>query len=293
MNYKKDVTQMSNPFSQFPLFRSSYENMTRTEKRIAEYIVTHEKTMMAETVASLASNTNSSEITISRFCKKLGFSGLQALKISLAADIATADNNNSYHMILPTDTTDIIANRVFQNIMDGLTDSLKILDFTAVDKAADALLAARQILVYGFGNSANVCRDIETRFLRFGFLIHAYADAHLQATTAAYTKPDDVIIAVSHRGVTKELLESVEQAKKNGSTIIALTSYVHSPLAAKADIVLSGMGREVHFTSEAIASRLVHMSISDVLYTVIAKRMPDTYQENMTKMRKVIAKKKL
>lgn len=284
---------MSNPFSQFPLFRSSYENMTRTEKRIAEYIVTHEKTMMSEKVSSLAKNTQSSEITISRFCKKLGFSGLQALKISLAADIATAEDNTSYHMIMPDDTTDIIAARVFQNIMDGLTDTLKILDFDAVDKAAEALIAARQILVYGFGNSATVCRDIETRFLRFGFLIHAYADAHLQATTAAYTKPDDVVIAVSHRGTTRELLESVNLAKENGATIIALTSYIHSPLAEKANIVLSGMGREVHFTSEAIASRLVHMAISDVLYTAIAKKMPDKYQENMTKMRAVIAKKKL
>ena len=31
-------------FSQFPIFRSTYATMTRTEKRIAEYIAAHNKT---------------------------------------------------------------------------------------------------------------------------------------------------------------------------------------------------------------------------------------------------------
>ncbi len=281
-----------NMFSQFPIFRSTYATMTRTEKRIAEYIAAHNKTIINETISDLALHTNSSEITISRFCKKLGFSGLQSLKITLAADIATAEDA-TYHTIRPEDTTDIIAARIFQNIMDGLQDTLKILDFSAIDRAADALIAARQILVFGFGNSATVCKDIETRFLRFGFLVHAYNDSHMQGTTSALAQKGDVIIAVSHKGATRELLENIKVAKKAGVTIIGITSYVHSPLAEISDIILSGMGREVHFCSEAVSSRLIHMAITDVLYMRIAMKQPDTYEENMTKMRAVIAQKRL
>ncbi|MDD6381856.1 MurR/RpiR family transcriptional regulator [Mitsuokella sp.] len=278
--------------SRFPLFRSAYKTMTRTEKRIVDYIITHDKEIMTETIAELASHTKSSEISVSRFCKKLGFSGLQSLKIALASDMAQSEGV-VFPALIAEDTTQTIATRIFKNISDGLQDTLKLLDFQAIDQSADLLLKARQILVFGFGNSATVCQDIETRFLRFGLSIHAYEDAHMQFTTAALAKQNDVVIAVSHRGTTRELLDSVKIAKKNGASLIAITSYIHSPLAELADIVLSGMGREVRFCSEAISSRLIHMAISDVLYMRLAMRIPDLYEKNMQKMREAIIKKRV
>ena len=64
-------------------------------------------------------------------------------------------------------------------------------------------------------------------------------------------------------------------------------------LAKAADVVLYGMGREVRYRSEAVASRFVHMAIADLLYTELARADHDTYMENMQKMRIVIAEKRL
>jgi len=52
------------------------------------------------------------------------------------------------------------------------------------------------------------------------------------------------------------------------------------------------MGREVHYSSEAVSSRLIHMAITDALYTVIAMQSPKEYRRNLQKMRAVIAKKR-
>ena len=41
-----------------------------------------------------------------------------------------------------------------------------------------------------------------------------------------------------------------------------------------------------------VSSRLIHMAIMDVLYTVIAMRAPQDYRRNLQKMREVIAKKR-
>lgn len=54
----------------------------------------------------------------------------------------------------------------------------------------------------------------------------------------------DVVIAVSHSGATKELLQSVQTAKAAGAGIIVITSHGQSLLAKLADN-LCGMGREV------------------------------------------------
>lgn len=283
---------MENIRHRFPLIRSAYHGLTKSEQRIAEYIMENADTIMEETIPRLAAHTGSSEITVSRFCKKLGFSGLQSLKIALAAELSS-EGDLRYQDIHPEDSYAILAEKVFQNISDGLTDTLKLLDYQAVEQAVDALVKAKRIAVYGFGNSATVCRDIETRFLRFGMVVQSYADSHQQVTSASLLTPEDVVIAISHTGATIAMLDTVKVAKKNGAKIIVITSYAKSSLAELADITLIGMGREVHYRSEAVASRLIHMAITDVLYTGIAMKIPARYRDNISRMRAVIAEKRV
>ena len=271
-----------------PILRSVYQDLTKSEQRIASYIMENAARIMEQTIPELAGNTKSSEITISRFCKKLGFSGLQALKIALAAELSNA-GEMELREIGDKDTDEQVAAKVFQNIMDGLQDTLKILDFQQVAKAVQVLQGARRIAVYGYGNSATVCQDIETRFMRFGMVIQAYADMSQQLTSASLLTKEDVVIAVSHTGATIKLLEAVRVAKRAGASVIVITSYAQSNLAKLGDVVLTGMGREVHYSSESVASRLIHMAITDVLYTAMARSNPESYHDNIAKMRSVIA----
>lgn len=271
-----------------PILRSVYQDLTKSEQRIASYIMENAARIMEQTIPELAGNTKSSEITISRFCKKLGFSGLQALKIALAAELSNA-GEIEFREIGDKDTEEQVAAKVFQNIMDGLQDTLKILDFQQVAKAVQVLQKARRVAVYGYGNSATVCQDIETRFMRFGMVIQAYADMSQQLTSASLLTKEDVVIAVSHTGATIKLLEAVRVAKRAGAAVIVITSYAQSNLAKLGDVVLTGMGREVHYSSESVASRLIHMAITDVLYTAMARSNPESYHDNIAKMRSVIA----
>lgn len=275
----------------FPVLRSAYGGLTKSERRIADYIVDHPGEVMEETVADLAVHAQSSEITISRFCKKLGCSGLKELKLMLAADLSAAPQKD-FHDIKAGDTGRQVASKVFANIAEGLQDTLSLLDYDAVDEAARLILKARRIYVFGFGNSATVCMDMATRFLRLGLAIREYADSHMQVTAAALMTPADVVLAVSHSGATKELLQSVRAAKAAGGKVIVITSHGQSPLAGEADVCLCGMGREVQYTSEAGASRLIHMAIGDVLYTRIAMQEEGLFRDNIKKMRQEIGKKR-
>ena len=260
-----------------PFLRGTYEGMTKSERRIAEYIAADPERLMKLTIPHIAAETDSSEITVSRFCKKLGYKGLQELKQALTAYLSM----------------NAVTSKIFQNIADGLLDTLQLLDYEAIDRAAAVLRQARRIAVYGFGNSATVCRDLTTRYLRLGLAIQDYADSHMQVTSAALLDENDAVLAVSHSGLSKDLIHSVETAKERGATIIVITSHIHSPLAKLADICLHGMGREVNYSTEAGASRLIHMAIGDVLYTRIAMADPALFESNMTRMRHEISKKRL
>ena len=262
------------------LMRSNYNNMTKSEKRIIDYILANLKTVMSQTISDLASNTQSSEITISRFCKKLG------------SEVYSQDELVSQE-INPNDSYKLIAEKLFSSITDGLQDTLKLIDFEQLEKAVQLIKNAHQICVYGFGNSFTVCQDIETRFMRFGIPIKAYNDLHMQVTASSLLTEKDLIICVSHTGANIDLLQAIELAHNNNVPIIAITSYMNSPLCKLSDVVLHGMGREIAYKSEAVASRLIHMAIVDILYMGVYQKNVTKNFTNIKKMRNAIAKRRL
>ena len=102
--------------------------MTKSERRIAEYIAADPERLMKLTIPHIAAETDSSEITVSRFCKKLGYKGLQELKQALTAYLSMNELKN-YHDIKAEDTCNAVTSKIFQNIADGLLDTLQLLDY--------------------------------------------------------------------------------------------------------------------------------------------------------------------
>lgn len=272
--------------------RSTFNELTKAEQKAADYILTNSADVIHMTITELAEAAASAEATIFRLCKKLGYSGYQGLKIALAGDLYTP-LESVYKEVDPADTPSLIANKVFHGITEGLQDTLQIIDETALEQAVAALAAAPRIDAYGSGGSAIIAADIEHRFMRFGIPVRAYADPHLQITSAALLKPQDVVIAISHTGANRDILDAVAMAKSSKATVIAITSYRRSPLSKEADIALYGMAREVNYRSEAMASRLIHLAIVDVLYVGTLLKQQDKFLDNMQKVREAIAKRRM
>ncbi|WP_425058880.1 putative HTH-type transcriptional regulator YbbH [Sporomusa carbonis] len=286
------MSESSLPNLCLPLLRSSYQSFTKSERRVASFIIEHPHDIIHMTISDLAEATKTAEATISRFCRKLGFNGLQSLKIVLASEIFNPLESTCQE-VNPTDSLETMGAKIFNSISEGLQDTLKLLDFTALQKAIDILNTARKLDIYAFGISSVIASDIEHRFIRFGIPTKSYSDLHMQLISASLLEPEDVVIAVSHTGSNTDLLQSVETSKKSNAKVIAITSHLRSPLAQKADIVLHGMSREIHYRSEAMASRLVHMAIVDLLYVGMIFKKQENFANNLNKMRVAVANRKI
>ena len=247
---------------------------------------------MHMTMSELADATSSADATVFRFCHKLGFSGFQGMKQALAGDLFSPAESLSQE-VNADDTPRDITRKVFQDMIDALQETQKMLDYKALELAIDIVAKTERIDAYGYGGSGNVAQDIAHRFMRFGLDVHAYSDPHLQIASASLLKPEDVVIAISHTGASIDLLKVLEMARSRGSKIILITSYLKSPATKLADVVLTGLARETSYRSEAMASRLVHLAILDCLYTGVMQRRMDDYIGNMKQVRKAIASQKM
>lgn len=275
-----------------PLLRSHYQNLTKVEQRIADYILEQPSKVMNMTSSELADITDCGEATLFRLCHKLGFSGFQRLKQALSGDLFSPLHMVSQE-VEPEDSPEIVTHKIFQNIVEALQETSKILDYKALEKAIQVLSKTQRIYAFGFGGSGVIAQDIEHRFMRFGITVRAYTDPHLQMAISALLTKEDVVIAISHTGASIDILKSLELAKENGATIIVITSHQKSPITKFSDIILAGLAKETSYRSEAMASRLVHLAIVDALYSGIILNRTEPYITNMEKVRDAIAKQKL
>lgn len=275
-----------------PRIRSVFSSLTKAEQKVAAYMLDNPAAVVHLSITELAEGAGSAEATIFRLCQKIGFKGYQAFKIALAGDLYTP-METVYEEVDSADSIALIAGKVFHSINEGLQDTLKLLNPQAVEEAVAALARAKRIDAYGSGGSAIIAADIEHRFMRFGVCVRAYGDSHMQIASAALLSPGDVVVAVSHTGSNRELLDSVATAKKSGTTVIALTSYMKSPLSELADISLVASARETKYRSEAMASRLAHLAIVDVLYIGVMLQNKERLVANMQKVREAIALRRL
>ena len=271
-----------------PRLRSLFEVLTKAEQKVAEYILEHPSKVVHLSITELAEMSGSAEATVFRLCQKVGFKGYQQFKIALAQDLYTPVES-IYREFDAEDTVDLLTRKVFANIREGLQDTLKIVDNNALEKAIGLLDSARRIDAYGSGGSAVIAADIEHRFIRFAIPVRAYADPHMQIISASLLKPGDVVIAISHSGSNKDLLDSVAMAQKGGASIIAITSHMKSPLSELADVSLYGVAREAEIGYEAMVSRIIHLAIVDILYVGLMLRRREQSLENIQKVREAIA----
>ena len=193
------------------------ESLSKMERKTAECMAENQDKLIYASITELAELAGTSEATVTRVCTKLGYSGFQALKVSVARELVS--QQEKIHEDLKADSPpEMIIDKIFSSAIHTLTMTRKALDGKAVAGSIDALCRARRIVVIGNGNSGAIALDAQHKFLRIGLNVSAYTDDHMQMIAVVSMTKDDVLIAISHSGSSRDVAEAMQVAKENGAT---------------------------------------------------------------------------
>ena len=238
--------------------------MGNAEKKIADFLMKNPSGILPLSITELAEKCGGSEATIVRFAKRLGFDGYQQLKISLAQE----ENVPSIGAdISKEDDAATVFSKVCDDIYCSLEKTKKALSPKNLEKACQAILNAKDILLFGLGNSASVALDAAHKFFRLGLSAHAYTDNHMQVIAAAHTDEKCVVIGFSHSGSSKDIVQALELAKAQNATTIAVTNYGKSPIDKVSDVILSTVSDETNYSILGLKSRIASLAIVDAIYS--------------------------
>ncbi len=251
--------------------RSVMPELSKSEAIVADYVSTNPDEVINLSVSALADRCGVSEPTIIRACRNMGYSGYQSLKVALIQG-QSATVEYAGEEVLETDSMQDTITKVFGAAADAIALTRNNLNISDMEKAAEALLNAKRIYIFGVGGSAAVASDIQHKFSRLGLVATAYSDLNLQAIVAAYAGKDDIVFAVSHSGSSKAVVDNAQIARSNGATVISLSSTGKSPLTEIADISLFTNANETRYRIVALSSRIVELTIVDALYSFMSFR---------------------
>ncbi|NLE13184.1 MAG: MurR/RpiR family transcriptional regulator [Clostridiales bacterium] len=277
--------------------KNMYGDMGRAEKRLADWLFANFTGSVGLSISELAGRSGVSEATVVRFARRLGFEGYKELKISMAQDVASAPARASriHESVTVGDDVKQITKKVFDGILSTLEYTGKVLDYDQLDAAGEAILAAAnggKIVVCGLGASASIAQDAAHKFMREGLNAISACDNHLQAIRASMLKPGDVLIAVSHSGSSRDIVETARLAHERGATVICITNYSRSRLVAESDIVLFTASDETRYRKLSLSSRIASLAIIDTLYLYVAVRLDPGALECITRAEEALESKK-
>ncbi len=251
------------------MVRSVYDSMTKTEQKVADLALDDPEFFMFATVTDVSERADVGETTVIRFCRKVGFRGLQEFKLAIAQHLAHPEDP-AYGSVESSDSLETALEKIATYDVQTLRDTAKLLQADSVKKAAERILVARRVYAFGVGSSGMTARDLEHRLMRIGVAAHSESDAHVIAMLSALAGSDDVIIGISASGSTKDLIDALTIARRNHPFIVCITNHARSPITHLVDVALLTAARETPLQGGALGTKIAQMYVLDALTSAIA-----------------------
>lgn len=244
------------------------EKFTSSESELAKYIIENPDEISQLSINQIAKKIHISPATITRFCQKISFSGFNEFKHELKRYI---DLKNK-----PTVSSDIkeidYFSNLYQNHLEIIETTFRKMTYLDIQQAVSLLTDAKKVQVYGIGNSGIAAQEFKWKFFRIGIQVESITDPHQAVMDAALCSDSSLIIGISVSGNTKEVIDAIKMAKKQGASILAITSDKTSELSKLADLSLLVMGKSSMHMGQNISPTLPLFLLFDLLYTELVAK---------------------
>lgn len=257
---------MQNPIFQIP--PETYQQLSDSERHLLDFIYKNLPRMSELSILKLSEEASVSTATIVRLMKKLGFDGYTSFKYSI--------KNNSHAMEdepIKASVDTQIREAIRKNELEVI-QTIQMLDTRQLEKAIQEIYKASKVYVFARGFSEFIGTELTVKLQLMGKNCEMHNDPNIIRVISRKLVKDDVVLFVSLKGETGELVEACKNFKIKEIPTITLTTRIDSSLARLSDIVIVGYkGEQSFFPEYEVRSRLPLHVLSRVLLDAYVIRL--------------------
>ncbi len=255
--------------------QSTYNQLTRTEKKVADYVLQNKNKVLYMSITDLADACKVGDTSVYRFCRTLGLDGYQQFKMKLSISLPE-------HELLDEEDEEkeeSTASRIMESHMNAIRESYLLLSPEKLDRLVEMIDESEKVYFFGIGDSLLTAEEARNKFLRITSKVVCLTDPHMQSMAASMATERDLIVIISYSGSTKDNIHVAKIAKRAGAKIACITHYKKSPLTAYSDVTLLCGAEEAPLEGGSMSAKMGQLYLIDLLYQ-------EYYARNYEKSRK-------
>lgn len=235
------------------------DKLSDLEQQVLNFFLEKPEMIENHNLQELSDKMFVSTATISRTCKKLGFSGFQEMKYSFLAyreenvtDIHEVKNKSSVSRHIKRFEADMEKN--LSEIGNGITDEL-----------INLIKNSQHVEFFGVGSSLPICIEAARKMTFAGRIATARSDWDELRIVAKNLFKNDLAIVISLSGETLHIIEYVNILNKNKVPVVAITGNERSHLEKLADVTLTTDLNTTYYNNVDMSSRFPLNMIIDLI----------------------------
>ncbi len=261
--------------------RASLKYLSPAEQQVARYFQENREQVLVASASALALKAGTSDATVVRTTKALGYAGMAELRRRLAAELrqslspasrlarTLSEVGESPKSILAA-TLDIH--------LGALEELRRDVDSGLFQSAIEHLVAARRIFIFGVGPSSALADYFAIQLGRFGLAGQSLTQTGLLlADGLLKLRPGDLVMILAYSRIYRELATLLDHTGKLGISTMLLTDTLGPALRGRVDLVLPvARGR-----ADALSMHTATLGLIEALLVGIAARRPADTVSNL------------
>lgn len=250
-----------------------YSSFTKTEQKIADYILNNPEQTLEKTANELAELSGASPAAIVRFSRKIGYMSFSDMKVGLAKYFHNNSQVFEKDMIINAkDSFENCASKLAAQINDVAKSTAGSIDYAELAKVIQIIDSASAVYLFGTGSSATVAMDLQQKLIRLNKKAFFLQDSQIGLLSTITISKNDAVICFSFSGATKIVAASAQAARTQGAFVIGITGNTNSPIAKLSDICLLTPAIERKIRIGAVSSRYSQHFICDLIFLCLISR---------------------
>jgi DNA-binding MurR/RpiR family transcriptional regulator len=283
----KETDAMDLPFAD--RVRAAADRLSPAEHRVAQYFAGHREELLLASAAALARSIGTSDATVVRTAKALGFEGLDALRRAVAEELRR-DLSPAGRVARTLQAVGPDAGSALAVTLDLHAEAIAALGRSVPLERFDAtvgrMLAADRIAVFGIGPSGAIADYLAIQLGRFGLDSIALTQTGLLlADRLLRLRRGDLLLMLAYGRVYGELRATLDRADELRLCCVLITDTLGAELAGRVDTVLDIPRGRVDTMSLHTAT----LAFIEALLVGIAARRPERTLESLRELNRLRA----
>lgn len=246
------------------VIKEQYDYIFSAERKVADFVLQNPQKAVDSNVSELAKQSGVSDATVVRMCHHIGYTGYYQFRISLARDLG----KKQYGSSALAESRDAVE-KLFQEYAQTMLAIGSRIDADVMWNCVNLLKTCKETHIMAVGNTCPLAQYMGFRLGRLGIKSTYNVAAEYFMNHVNLADQDDLLIAISQSGTSRQVIQGLELGKEKGLKSIAITAFAQSPVSNLADYVLLSAGKEELFSFYKGYAHMNETAVIDALLNFV------------------------